>query len=145
MTTDERCPMCNYEAEDINHMLRLCPKVMVIWIELLGTQKMDKFLNTNIKEWIIENIETSKSLRQGSRIGLPSSALLSGTCGKEETRNSKHYKWQKPNRDYCKINTDEAKRQNTGEDVCRGIARDHNGNWIWGFGKKIGICSILEA
>ncbi|KAE8716319.1 hypothetical protein F3Y22_tig00110123pilonHSYRG00014 [Hibiscus syriacus] len=53
--------------------------------------------------------------------------------------------WIKPLTDWYKVNTDA--RQNTINEntTCGRVIRDHNGKWIVGFYKYIGICSILEA
>ncbi|XP_039054285.1 uncharacterized protein LOC120196582 [Hibiscus syriacus] len=61
MTMDASFPMCNYETEDINHILRFCPKTLLIWTDLIDPQKIDNFLNCNLKNWIIENLEATQS------------------------------------------------------------------------------------
>ncbi|KAG8478292.1 hypothetical protein CXB51_028085 [Gossypium anomalum] len=43
------------------------------------------------------------------------------------------------------LNTDGAVRLDTGTAVAEGVARDRNGQWLFGFNRYIGKCSIFEA
>lgn len=55
LTTDDSCPRCNLATEDLNHLLRECPKAKEIWhttreskwLEAYERQPMDQWLQLN--------------------------------------------------------------------------------------------------
>ncbi|GKU87794.1 hypothetical protein SLEP1_g2134 [Rubroshorea leprosula] len=58
---------------------------------------------------------------------------------------SSFFKWSKPLSPFIKLNTDGSILGNPGGAASGGLFRDHNGGWILGFAKKIGITSSLTA
>ncbi|KAK8606351.1 hypothetical protein V6N13_030637 [Hibiscus sabdariffa] len=53
--------------------------------------------------------------------------------------------WSLPTPGRIKLNTDGAQWGPAGCFACGGIARDHEGRWLFGFNKALGRCSIKEA
>ncbi|KAF7800797.1 putative ribonuclease H protein [Senna tora] len=53
--------------------------------------------------------------------------------------------WKNPEKNWIKINVDGSYKSNTSSSACGGVARDHDGNWLFGFSKKIGASSALHA
>ncbi|WCJ44200.1 RNA-directed DNA polymerase (reverse transcriptase)-related family protein [Euphorbia peplus] len=53
--------------------------------------------------------------------------------------------WSRPRPGWVKLNTDGAVKGNSFRSSAGGLIRDCNGNWIRGFSKKIGSCSVLKA
>ncbi|KAE8693055.1 hypothetical protein F3Y22_tig00110819pilonHSYRG00250 [Hibiscus syriacus] len=53
--------------------------------------------------------------------------------------------WSPPPPNWCKMNTDGSRKAGNGFATCGGVLRSSNGDWLVGFSKVIGICSIVEA
>jgi len=53
--------------------------------------------------------------------------------------------WERPNRGWVKLNTDESSLGNPGPARCGGILHDDNGNWLFGFSKKVRITTSFVA
>ncbi|KAK8598510.1 hypothetical protein V6N13_094479 [Hibiscus sabdariffa] len=53
--------------------------------------------------------------------------------------------WNPPTDGWLKLNTDVARSPIDGRASCEGVLRDHEGNWIQGFTKFIGRCSVVET
>ncbi|KAE8705981.1 hypothetical protein F3Y22_tig00110411pilonHSYRG00007 [Hibiscus syriacus] len=90
--------------------------------DLIDPQKIYNFMNCNLKDWIIENLEATQS--SSPRIANWPNFFSSVIC--TQTRDNIRCKWQKPTINYCKINTDGTKRHINGEAMCRVVARDYN-------------------
>ncbi|GMJ08920.1 hypothetical protein like AT5G42905 [Hibiscus trionum] len=54
-------------------------------------------------------------------------------------------RWQCPPRGWLKVNVDGARTTASGLAFCGGLGRDEDGQWRFGFSKKIGVCSAFEA
>ncbi|KAG8502624.1 hypothetical protein CXB51_000013 [Gossypium anomalum] len=64
---------------------------------------------------------------------------------KQELCNKACEKGVQPPEDWLKVNTDGARKTNTGLAAAGGVLRDHNGGWKAGFARNIGVYSIVEA
>ncbi|KAL4336249.1 hypothetical protein GQ457_07G029660 [Hibiscus cannabinus] len=53
--------------------------------------------------------------------------------------------WAPPEQGWVKLNTDGARHATSGMASCGGVLRDHLGEWILGFSKFIGVCSVIDA
>ncbi|KAL4386745.1 hypothetical protein GQ457_09G012620 [Hibiscus cannabinus] len=53
--------------------------------------------------------------------------------------------WTPPEQGWVKLNTDGAPHAISGMASCGGVFRDHMGEWILGFSKFIGVCSVVDA
>ncbi|KAL4278188.1 hypothetical protein GQ457_03G036380 [Hibiscus cannabinus] len=51
------CPLCGFELEDVNHVLRTCPNVISIWYSLIRQDQMQRFLSMPLREWVLENLK----------------------------------------------------------------------------------------
>ncbi|KAK9028907.1 hypothetical protein V6N11_026043 [Hibiscus sabdariffa] len=54
-------------------------------------------------------------------------------------------RWIPPLMDWFKLNVDGARNHNTGFAACGGLIRDHDGRWVRGFARSVGVCSPIEA
>ncbi|XP_028785542.1 uncharacterized protein LOC114741444 [Neltuma alba] len=54
-------------------------------------------------------------------------------------------RWSVPERGWVKVNSDGSSRGDPGPAGCGGVLRDHEGEWIVGFGKGLGWCTAYEA
>lgn len=52
--------------------------------------------------------------------------------------------WQPPTSNMVKLNTDGGRKM-VGNAGCKGLVRDHRGEWICNFSKYLGKCSVLLA
>ncbi|KAK8972693.1 hypothetical protein V6N11_012888 [Hibiscus sabdariffa] len=53
--------------------------------------------------------------------------------------------WLPPSLGWVKVNVDAAQRQMSGYMSIGGVIREAGGQWIKGFGKFVGLCSVFEA
>ncbi|KAK8990346.1 hypothetical protein V6N11_009049 [Hibiscus sabdariffa] len=53
--------------------------------------------------------------------------------------------WSPPSLGWVKVNVDAAQGQTSGYMSIGGVIREASGQWIRGFGKFVGICSVFEA
>ncbi|KAE8675071.1 hypothetical protein F3Y22_tig00111701pilonHSYRG00075 [Hibiscus syriacus] len=53
--------------------------------------------------------------------------------------------WTAPPAPWFKLNTDGARQSSTGWAAFGGLIRNHSSNWVTGFSKSIGFCSVLDA
>ncbi|KAK8581429.1 hypothetical protein V6N13_144455 [Hibiscus sabdariffa] len=54
-------------------------------------------------------------------------------------------RWSLPPADWCKLNVDRARDHSLGFASCGGLIRDHNGQWLRGFARSLGVCSPIEV
>ncbi|KAK8997530.1 hypothetical protein V6N11_012087 [Hibiscus sabdariffa] len=54
-------------------------------------------------------------------------------------------RWQLPQEGCCTLKTDGSRVASTGFATCGGVIRNNVGDWLLGFHRKIGVCSVLEA
>ncbi|KAF7815243.1 RNA-directed DNA polymerase [Senna tora] len=54
-------------------------------------------------------------------------------------------RWVGPREDFVKVNVDGSCRGEEELAACGGVCRDLTGAWLWGFKRRIGRCSALEA
>ena len=65
-----------------------------------------------------------------------------------EDSNSKEEKlmgWSPPRVGWLKLNTDGARKTNSGLAAAGGLLRNHFGDWVAGFSENVGVCSVLGA
>ncbi|KAK8630332.1 hypothetical protein V6N13_079130 [Hibiscus sabdariffa] len=53
-------------------------------------------------------------------------------------------RWVSPPMDWVKLNVDGARDHGTDFAACGGLIRDHDGRWVRGFARSVGICSPIE-
>ncbi|KAK9013943.1 hypothetical protein V6N11_005118 [Hibiscus sabdariffa] len=54
-------------------------------------------------------------------------------------------RWRRPPEEWCKLNCDEAVVTSSGYSTCGGVIRNAAGDWLIGFSRKLGICSVIES
>lgn len=60
----EVCPRCSQQAELLIHLLRDCNKSREVWEAFVPRTKRQRFMATNLNEWIKSNVEDT------TRIGM---------------------------------------------------------------------------
>ncbi|KAK8558633.1 hypothetical protein V6N12_041933 [Hibiscus sabdariffa] len=61
------------------------------------------------------------------------------------TRHSSNAVWSPPLLGWVKVNVDAAQGQTVGYMSIGGVTREASGQWLRGFGKFVGVCSVFEA
>ena len=56
-----------------------------------------------------------------------------------------YIKWKPPSNEYVKLNIHASRNYTTSLCTMESVIRDEVGQWIFGYGKKLGSISILEA
>ncbi|KAK9019059.1 hypothetical protein V6N11_034099 [Hibiscus sabdariffa] len=74
-----------------------------------------------------------------SNLGL----TLDDRGGAQQT--SRSVQWEAPPWDWCKVNVDGSRNRLIGVTSWGGVARDSHGQWMMGFTKHLGMCSMLDA
>ncbi|RYQ83778.1 hypothetical protein Ahy_B10g102615 [Arachis hypogaea] len=60
LTNDDSCPRCHHHDETVIHVLRDCSYAQCIWKYLLPPNFVNSFFNTDLKDWLMQNL-TSKN------------------------------------------------------------------------------------
>lgn len=53
--------------------------------------------------------------------------------------------WEASSVEWCKLNTDDARRLSDGVASYGGVLRDSIGTWLCGYARNLGICGALDA
>nr|XP_025664883.1 uncharacterized protein LOC112763420 [Arachis hypogaea] len=61
LTNDDTCPRCRSHEESTIHVLRDCPYAMSIWNRLIPPNGRSSFFNTELNEWLYQNLTTNKN------------------------------------------------------------------------------------
>jgi hypothetical protein len=164
--------MCNYCGNSIEtelHVLRDCPLVMPIWLNVVDVRMRSSFFVGELNQWIALNLTSSKRWNKDADwkdllgngmplyLELPASTksdygyCRSGTAVQkcrnvmqQTTKAEIMVCWKPPMEGWVKLNTDGAYKDESAAG-CSGVIRDSHGGWIGGFAKYLGICSAYVA
>lgn len=56
MVAEGRCSRCNEETETVEHVLRSCSRVAVIWYKLIPEENFYYFMNLDWESWLRTNL-----------------------------------------------------------------------------------------
>ncbi|KAL4369184.1 hypothetical protein GQ457_05G026390 [Hibiscus cannabinus] len=82
-SADTSCPFCMNLNESISHVLRECSSACVVWYSLIKVDKLDEFMQLDIRDWVIANLTDLHTLRWW-KVNMDSSRLPrsgSSACG----------------------------------------------------------------
>ncbi|KAE8722513.1 hypothetical protein F3Y22_tig00013960pilonHSYRG00174 [Hibiscus syriacus] len=162
LTNDERqrrhlvangnCPICHMEVEDTFHVFRRCTEAANLWRRIIKTEKLQSFMAMPHEIWkrrCMMNFqpdfnEYEDLLTQSLRLRDEIVALKEANQN-DRTLRRKKADWQRPTAGWVKANTDGAVGEADRMNVAGGVIRDARREWIFGFSRSIGICSILNA
>ncbi|KAL4298080.1 hypothetical protein GQ457_12G018940 [Hibiscus cannabinus] len=145
------CSLCGALFEDVNHLSRWCPQAIGIWTSLIKPDFLHQFLTMNIKEWVYLNITDVARMANhpedwdllfGSicwNLWLERNAVVFDNPLDDRAAPSRT--WERRNGAAGSSNNDV---QLLLAEVW-GVIRSHDGRWVQGVAKFIGICSVLEA
>lgn len=60
LTTDDRCPRCNLNVEDLHHLLRECPKAKEIWHLIRGSRWIENCQGQSLDQWLQLNLKNQE-------------------------------------------------------------------------------------
>ncbi|KAL4312666.1 hypothetical protein GQ457_01G024060 [Hibiscus cannabinus] len=127
------CELCGQGDEDVEHILRRCPKARLTWASMLSPTNLHGLAPINLQDWIVANLGSSSSFTfEEDR---PS--YFAVTC------------WQLWKRRRSLLFNEDYVEKGYGFEGWIGshwrVIRDDQGNWIFGFSKSVGICSVLTT
>ncbi|GKV13012.1 hypothetical protein SLEP1_g24089 [Rubroshorea leprosula] len=141
------CPRCHDAEETIDHIFRGCPLSIHLWNLLLPGAIVPGEYST-FTSWLKANLDVNTSLQSWSTSitfraidfwsSIPPPVAL-------KTRTQGLFAWSKPSFGCIKLNTDGASEGNPGPAGAGGVFRDHLGNFIIGFSRKVGFATSLAA
>ncbi|KAE8689105.1 hypothetical protein F3Y22_tig00110943pilonHSYRG00004 [Hibiscus syriacus] len=113
-----------------------------------GTLDDIPYKNRNRRIFDLEYIEKESVLVQGRRLCFEANRAIESSLQRtlpSHRMSNEHTHWSPPPTNWCKVNTDGSCKTGNGFATCGGVIRSSDGSWILGFGKLLGICSIIEA
>ncbi|OMO64495.1 reverse transcriptase [Corchorus capsularis] len=139
------CVLCNQAVESIQDLFKECSFAVSIWSRVgLGSSNLDFEL------WF-RNLVSDKSFFQVHRVprGLIATHIIWVIW---KTRNRAIFQgsiipvsWQPPGPGWLKLNTDGSSLGNPGLARAGTVIRDHEGGWVRGSVRQLGICSNYLA
>ncbi|KAF7807369.1 ribonuclease H [Senna tora] len=124
LTDSDTCKRCNSTSETVLHCVRDWPMVL--------NNKRNKgidlipLINSHLRE-------------------LQSVAKLPQNDPKIKNNQRCHIKWYPPSPGWIKFNVDRSHHNTTGSSACGGVARNENGNWLFGFSRRLGKRNAIYA
>ncbi|KAL4369004.1 hypothetical protein GQ457_05G009540 [Hibiscus cannabinus] len=79
-TNDSRCPLCNAQVEDVDHVLRFCPTAHSVWSGVIKGDRIHEFMQLDFKTWIVLNLSSHSGYRTW-RTKISYLVLFCGSCG----------------------------------------------------------------
>ncbi|KAL4311976.1 hypothetical protein GQ457_01G025270 [Hibiscus cannabinus] len=181
ITSISTCELCGQGDEDVEHILRRCPKARLTWASMLSPTNLHSLAPLNLQDWIAANLGSSSSftfeedwpsyfavtcwqlwkrrcsllfnenyvekvnfvdhcIQLARAYHTPETTNVSPQITRETRR-----KWSCPTLGWIKLNVDGAMDLRDGSATIGGVIRDDQGNWIFGFSKSVGICSVLTT
>ncbi|KAK9031798.1 hypothetical protein V6N11_056086 [Hibiscus sabdariffa] len=118
------CDICGFHTEAMDHILRHCVAARGTWTRVICLELLVVFLQTPFEEWFKRNLVSTS--------GLP--FIL-----------TKSLHWSRPPPGWIKGNVDASVDTANGLAAIGGVIRDEHGDWIVGFTRHVGRCSVLLA
>ncbi|KAL1121489.1 hypothetical protein V6Z11_D01G236200 [Gossypium hirsutum] len=149
---DARCSVCGHGYEDVLHTIRDCDAAKKVWFRIIPSNKLNAFFLGNLQEWLEFNLKNHINIDWGKvdwtcffglfawRIWKNCNiAFFQGVSWNIEEVVKGAYSW------WIRTRTNRAIKINTGSALTGGVLRYQNGDWVLGFNRRIGICSIFEV
>ncbi|KAL7200926.1 hypothetical protein ACSBR1_032779 [Camellia fascicularis] len=174
LTNDLSCPYCD-SVEDIEHLLRFCPKAVQVWCTVFSKDWYSNILHLSWKDWFTRNTKKKNKLHYlflvttwtiwknrnkwvfehkntpifESVNSITNFAKAIVQAFNLDITTSLKFKsltvWSYPSAGKIKLNTDGSTRRNGGGGGFGGLFRDERGSWISGYYGRLEICTSLEA
>ncbi|KAL4354865.1 hypothetical protein GQ457_06G014830 [Hibiscus cannabinus] len=89
-------------------------------------------------QWLWEDMRAASALEGNNR------SVQAGIDGMLPVPRA-NARWVSPPMDWFKLNVDGARDNATGFAACGGLIRDHDGRWVRGFARSVGVCFPIES
>ncbi|KAE8714290.1 hypothetical protein F3Y22_tig00110198pilonHSYRG00127 [Hibiscus syriacus] len=124
-------------------------KVPEGWDILFGSILWSLWLSRNARIFNPESTHMESVLEHSSRrlqneSYAANKTIKNGISGRKNV-NGEQIRWTPPPQGWVKSNIDGARSLNEGKASCRGVIQGNSSEWVVGFAKNIGMCTIVEA
>ncbi|KAF7808130.1 ribonuclease H [Senna tora] len=133
LTDSDTCKRCNSTSETVLYSVRDWPMVSPLWEAWIDADQKNLVLNNKRNKGIDLIPLINSHLRE-----LQSVAKLSQNDPKTKNDQRCHIKWYPPIPGWIKLNMDRFHHNTTRSSACGGVACDENGNWLFGFARRLG-------
>ncbi|KAJ8448925.1 hypothetical protein Cgig2_030781 [Carnegiea gigantea] len=164
-TNNPWCEACEMTLEDSNHILRTCAETRPIWNALRARGFGNKKYDAPVNEWIQFNIrDTEADQDRPSKFGITLWHIWKWHNGRSfdrtieipldkvsflKNRNQRLIKrlvkWTTPSDGWILLNSDRAAKVTQDRQVVMGFSEVLREEWLGGYAKAMGICSIVKA
>ncbi|KAE8723185.1 hypothetical protein F3Y22_tig00012724pilonHSYRG00007 [Hibiscus syriacus] len=118
------------------------------WDLLFGSIIWSIWNHRNLSIFNPDELGKETILEQGKRMQMEGIRAIESkvkTSNIEPLKQSGENKWKPPPNGWMKFNSDGARNPRDGYATCGGIIRNNIGEWILGYARAVGICSVVEA
>ncbi|KAL4335710.1 hypothetical protein GQ457_07G012060 [Hibiscus cannabinus] len=143
LTALVQCAVCFDSPEDMIHVLRDCMVARNLWSRLLTEAQYATFSQLSGEEWFRVNLFAPNTVTTRKEWPHVFSILCCGSRNPE--RRGPLLIWKRPAPGWIKVNVDAAVNVLDQRAVVGGVYRDSDGEWIYGFSRNIGRCSVVLA
>ncbi|MBA0656995.1 hypothetical protein Goklo_009311, partial [Gossypium klotzschianum] len=127
------CSVCGKEPEDTLHVLRDCSAAKGIWKHIIPDNQLFRFFFGTLDDWFSINLDCHVKLSiRGHELS---------HCSYRHTSDSDITLGEM----WVHLFIDGVVANDNGHVSAGGVIRYHHGNWILGFTRYLGRCSIFEA
>nr|GMD37695.1 LINE-type retrotransposon LIb DNA [Ipomoea batatas] len=172
LTDEDGCTACREFCESIDHILMHCDVARTCWRKTHTPTSFTLGAASPFIQWLKLNCSSKEMMNdvpwsliftctcwelwkaRNKRIfehvnPSPQEIIRRAEFTARDTFISGHHMrwifWTRPNQGWVKINTDDAYKKGTGLASAGGLARDHLGDWLYGFITKIGATNSFAA
>ncbi|MBA0805714.1 hypothetical protein Gohar_005206 [Gossypium harknessii] len=155
LSEDPSCKLCGNAKESCLHVIQDCPKVKEVWNQLIPSRILDRFFTYSLENWLSTNLVNKLDVTFQDVDWLSLFGIVCWKIWKQWNRqiNSRgsigtwirNERWAPLPVSFFKINIDGTRNLNLGSAWSTTVARDEHDNWMWGIGRSIGRCSVLQV
>ncbi|KAK8598482.1 hypothetical protein V6N13_094451 [Hibiscus sabdariffa] len=139
----------SFAVDSVNWDLQFGAILWSLWRRcnamIFDPENLDMFDVSDRSIWLWKDMQSAYVLKGQDRPNHASRAdSLQSSRGSLQSSRAVA-RWVLPPRDWCKMNVDGARDHRTGLAACGGLIRDHEGRWVRGFARSVGVCSPIES
>ncbi|KAL4309954.1 hypothetical protein GQ457_01G030200 [Hibiscus cannabinus] len=140
-----RCNLSSHSIfaiDPVDWDLRFGAILWSLWLRryamIFDPENLDMLAVSDRSLWLWNDMKSACALEGHSR---PNHTSMDGLLPTSRAT----ARWVSPLRDWFKVNVDGARDHSTGLAACGGLIRDHEGRWVRGFARSVGVCSPIES
>ncbi|KAH1040165.1 hypothetical protein J1N35_041908 [Gossypium stocksii] len=149
------CGFCRHECEDVLHVLRDCFATRSIWDNIISAEQRIRFYSDSLHTWLLINLNNHCSISFDEDYSWSYEEIIKGSYSWAKqyslALNATLHKTQShpyllhTSSNWVSLKSDGSVRPNEGFATVGGFVSDHNDEWIIGYCKYLGNCSVFEA